>query len=102
MATVRDDFYHLVPDAVVLKRLGQRPMLRCCCCGEQYPRGSFKCCAPPPGMRSDYWLELACPMPANGGCGKCARHCQCPRKAERMKPGPLADLAKSFLERFNR
>jgi len=65
-------------------------MLRCCCCRELYRRGHFRCCAPPNGMSAGKWLELACPMPSTGGCGKCWRHCQCADKRKRMPPGPMA------------
>jgi hypothetical protein len=73
-----------------------RPMLRCCCCGEVYERGRFRCCAPPNGMKSEKWLELACPMPPRG-CGKCAKHCACPSKVARLGEGPLASLGRQFL-----
>jgi len=98
MATLRDDFYHLVPDEIVLKGLAQqRQRLHCMCCHEIYERGSFKCCAPPSGMRSDKWFEMRCPSPKDGGCGKCAKHCQCPNKRARLGEGPLAELARKFL-----
>lgn len=57
-------------------------------------------------MASHYWLEMLCPMPNPehpelGGCGKCARHCRCPKREERLKPGPLADLARRFSLEFD-
>lgn len=70
--------------------------LRCCCCKTVYTRGQFSCCAPPGGMSSHHWLALSCPMPPHG-CGQCAKHCQCPNKAERLGKGPLASLAESFI-----
>jgi hypothetical protein len=98
MAKVRDDFYHLVPDAVVLKGLGQRQRLHCMCCRELYERGNFRCCAPPSGMKSEKWLEMFCPDVKAGGCGKCPKHCQCPNKAQRLGDGPLKELAKKFMD----
>lgn len=96
MATLRDDFYHLVPDAVVLRGLAQqRQMFYCFCCREIYQRGSFRCCAPPHGMTSSKWRELRCPE-----CSKCARHCQCPSKAQRLGEGPLASIARKFMDQF--
>lgn len=78
----------------------KRASLRCCCCGEFYSRGSFRCCAAPAGMNAGRWLELACPMPSEGGCGKCWRHCACQNKSERAPKGPLADLAAEFTARI--
>lgn len=101
MATVRDDFYHLVPDPVVLKGLGQRERFHCYCCGEIYERGHFRCCAAPSGMASHAWLELRCPTPNEGGCGKCAKHCRCPSKAQRFGDGPLKELARKFMDSFS-
>ncbi len=71
--------------------------LTCFCCGTTYTQGQFRCCAPPNGMPSHKWLALTCPM-APHGCGKCAQHCQCPSKAERLGRGPLATLAQAWLE----
>lgn len=103
MATLRDDFYHLVPDSVVMKGLAQeRQMLHCFCCGDIYQRGNFSCCAPPKGMNSSKWREMRCPDPKEGGCGKCAKHCHCPSKKIRLGEGPLASMAKRFLEDFRR
>lgn len=103
MATLRDDFYHLVPDAVILKRLAQqRQTLTCYCCRDTYQRGSFRCCAPPKNMNSSHWREMRCPDPKEGGCGKCPRHCQCPSKKERLGEGPLANLARRFLSEYQR
>lgn len=102
MATVRDGFYHLLPDAVVLKGLGQRQTLYCYCCHETYRRGEFRCCAPPKNMASDRWLALTCPPVSEGGCGKCAKHCQCPSRAARLGEGPLKELAKRFMDGFGR
>jgi len=48
-------------------------------------------------MPSQRWLALACPMPSDGGCGKCATHCQCPSKAQRLGEGPLAKFGRQFL-----
>lgn len=96
MATVRDDWYHLVPDEVVLKGLGQRKTLRCMCCKQEYKQGQFRCCAPPNGMASHHWLALDCPDPPHG-CGKCAHHCECPTKAARLAEGPLARLGREYL-----
>lgn len=97
---MKDNWYHLVPDSVVLKALGDRPVMRCMCCGTTYKRGQFTCCAPPKGMASHTWLSLSCWDET--GCGKCARHCQCPNKAERLGKGPLAGLCKEFLEAHGR
>lgn len=97
---MKDDFYHLVPDEVVLRRLGQRRTFHCLCCGARYLRGAFTCCAPPAGMASHVWLGLSCW--AEDGCKKCARHCECPNKAERLGQGPLASLGKAFLEEHGR
>jgi hypothetical protein len=94
---MRDDFYHLVPDEVVLRGLGQRRDLRCMCCGTAYRRGEFRCCAPPNGMRSEVWLEGYCPTPKQGGCGKCPHHCLCPNKGERLGRGPLKHLCDEFM-----
>jgi hypothetical protein len=92
-------WYHLVPDPVVLKRLGQRRELRCMCCKTRYRRGEFRCCAPPNGMASRNWLAMGCPDPPKG-CGKCAKHCVCPNREQRL--GPLAELARSFMEKLPR
>lgn len=94
-------WYHLVPDEVVMKRLGQRARMRCMCCKEFYERGKFSCCAPPNGMKSEQWLALSCPD-APHGCGKCAKHCACPSKAKRLGEGPLAGLGRQFLEEHRR
>jgi hypothetical protein len=98
---VTDNWYHLVPDDVVMKRLGQRRRMWCMCCRTEYDRGKFVCCAPPNGMKSEHWLSLSCPDPPKG-CGKCAKHCQCPSKAERIGEGPLAGLGRQFLEEHGR
>lgn len=82
--------------------LGQPRTLRCMCCKVLYRRGEFRCCAPPKGMASHVWLGLTCPMPDQGGCGKCARHCQCPSKADRVGTGPLAILAADVLQDLER
>jgi hypothetical protein len=82
--------------------LGQPKTLRCMCCKTLYRKGEFACCAPPNGMTSQNWLSLSCPMPDQGGCGKCARHCQCPNKAERIGQGPLAQLGAQFLAEHGR
>lgn len=92
--------WHLVDDDVIARRLEPRPEIRCVCCGTRYLRGSFACCAPPKGMASHVWLELSCR--GTGGCGKCARHCQCPTKAARLGQGPLAGLARDFLAEHGR
>jgi hypothetical protein len=94
-----EDWFHLVPDAVLLRRLQPRPMRRCVCCGERYERGRFRCCAPPNGMASQVWLSWTCPPPSHGGCGCCPRHCACPTKAARLGPGPLAYLAAQYAKR---
>lgn len=93
---MKDDFYHLVPDPVVLKGLDQKRTLTCFCCKASYQVGRFACCAPPQGMASHVWLGLSCWD--EGGCGQCARHCQCPSKADRLGKGPLANLCQQFLE----
>src|SRR5581483_1519410 len=98
----RRDWYGFVSDAVLVRRFEKRPLRRCCCCGEQYERGKFRCCAPPNGMRSDVWLAGSCPMPDHGGCGKCAKHCQCPNKAARLQAGPLGHLCDEFMTRLGR
>lgn len=95
------DWYHLVPDAVMVRRLESRPMLRCVCCGTRYTRGSFTCCAAPHGMASHHWLALSCPDPPHG-CGKCAHHCQCANKAARIGEGPLARFGREFLTDIQR
>lgn len=77
--------------------IAERPTLHCYCCGEPYVAGQFRCCATPNGMSSQRWLSLACPM-APDGCGKCAKHCACPNKAERIGEGPLAKFGRQFLE----
>jgi hypothetical protein len=97
---MKDGWYHLVPDSVVLTGLGQRRTLTCHCCGTRYDVGKFTCCAPPKGMASHVWLSLSCW--AEDGCKKCARHCQCPTKAERLGTGPLAQLGKQFLAEHGR
>lgn len=79
-----------------------QPTLRCMCCKTRYIRGSFRCCAPPGGMASHNWLAMSCPMPANGGCGKCAKHCECPNKVARLGKGPLASLGAQFLKEHGR
>lgn len=93
----KGDWYHLVPDEIVVKRFTARGSLKCLCCGTEYLRGQFRCCVPPAGMASQYWLALSCPMPDQGGCGKCAHHCECPNKRARLGKGPLANLAEEFL-----
>lgn len=74
----------------------------CMCCGTRYERGRFRCCRPPNNMRSDYWLALYCPMPKQGGCGKCPTHCQCPSKVARLGTGPLVSLGRQFLAEHER
>lgn len=98
---MNDEFYHLVPDSVVMRMLGQRQKMRCMCCKEWYERGRFTCCAPPNGMRTDKWMSLTCPDPPRG-CGKCIRHCECESKKERLGKGPLASLAQAFLAEYGR
>lgn len=96
MATLRDDFYHLVPDSVVMKGLAQQQQtFHCFCCGGTYQRGLFTCCAPPKNMNSSKWREMRCP---HKSCGKCVRHCQCPDKQQRLGEGPLAYLCRNFVE----
>lgn len=98
----KGDWYHLVDDRVILRRLAPKATLRCQCCGETYERGSFKCCAPPVGIPSNVWLGRCCNKDA-GGCGKCPKHCECvvPVPYQRQK-GPLADLAASALAKLMR
>lgn len=92
------EFNHLVPDDVVLRRIDTPRILHCYCCKDPYPQGQFKCCAPPTGMAGHTWLEQRCPAPPTG-CGKCPRHCLCPK----AKPaGPLAQLAEKFLDNWGR
>lgn len=64
---------------------GNRPVYTCACCGERYPRGSWKCCAPPGGMSAAKWSARwhdGCPTAdaAEGpGKRKCPHHCRCTR-----------------------
>ena len=53
--------------------------LHCYCCGDQYERGKFKCCAPPAGMASRFWLEKFCYVCGTETRGKCPKHCTCPK-----------------------
>lgn len=88
----------MAPD-VKARRTEAKPIYRCRCCGTEYRRGSFRCCAPPAGMPSHAWLSIACPDPKQGGCGKCYRHCQCEGKDERLGLNrPLAEMARQFSE----
>ncbi len=66
--------------------------LVCYCCGEQYERGHFTCCAPPRDMRGAEWLELWCrKCGTREGQRKCPKHCACekPELAEyKVTAGP--------------
>lgn len=69
-------------------------VLTCACCGERYERGHWTCCAPPSGMKSQYWLELCHYRFDDGGCGKCPWHCQCdplPEPIRRFRQGTDED-----------
>ena len=90
-----------VAPEILEKRAAGEVTYRCRCCGDAYVRGSFRCCAPPTGMRSEKWLALACRKVDAGGCGKCFRHCTCADKAARVGPGPLASLGMDVLAKLS-
>lgn len=54
--------------------------LYCYCCGEQYKRGHFRCCAAPSGMAKHQWLEKFCHVCGTQQRGKCPSHCTCPKQ----------------------
>src|SRR5712691_697674 len=82
-----------VSDDLVLRLYGPPTILRCVCCGIRYERGQFRCCAPATHMASHNWLAMNCPT-----CHKCARHCACPDKQDRLGKGPLASMAAEFVK----
>ncbi len=73
-------------------------MLTCYCCGEEYERGKFRCCAPPKGTPSQVWLGQHCgkcrPTPEST---RCPRHCTCDVIDPIVKTiRPLAQMAKDL------
>ncbi len=63
-------------------------MLHCYCCGAQYERGKFQCCAAPKGMASHTWLEKWCRVEIEPGkkCNSCPR-CGCAHRAPVKETG---------------
>jgi len=78
----------------------ERRTLTCYCCGDHYPYGEWRCCAPMGGMASHEWLAKYCAPVKEGGCGKCPRHCRCPQATpkRRRSASPKADARDNSLE----
>ncbi len=74
--------------------------LHCYCCGREYERGKFRCCAPPKNMASHSWMGQWCRVELEPGkfCNKCPR-CGCEHRTAPKITGleigmsSLADIA---------
>jgi hypothetical protein len=68
--------------------------LTCYCCHRPYERGHFRCCAAPPGMTSQVWLESWCREPIGEGrdCNSCPR-CGCAHRPPQVLSGLGLEMA---------
>lgn len=77
----KHDKHKFVAPEVLARRDAEKQWLTCYCCGTEYIRGQFRCCAPPPGITSQKWLERHCARCSDDPTGlrtKCPKHCTCP------------------------
>jgi hypothetical protein len=92
----REDAAKAARDPHAGLRRAMSGMLRCACCGQPYPRGQWRCCAAPNGMKWENWRALwcdDCPNPnleeeVPSGKSRCPRHCGCERTVAGNLPIP--------------